>query len=266
MTRGKSGQGNRLQPPTPSGSFSRVTVSSSSRRPPEDNERTTSAWQRALRLYHTVRWLRREQIQNRITRRLWRPKLPLERLPEPRGAPFAWQLCHRNPSLLGPRTFRFLGETRSISAPRDWNAAETPKLWLYNAHYFDDLVAASHSRRRDWHAQLILDWIGENPPRQGNGWEPYPTSLRIVNWIKHAWSAGGLPVGAERSLALQARWLSRTLEFHLLGDHLWANAKALVFAGTYFDGREAEGWLQTGCRILARELPEQVPPDGGHFE
>jgi len=32
--------------------------------------------------------------------------------------------------------------------------------------------------------RLIQRWIEENPPVAGNGWESYPLSLRIVNWVK----------------------------------------------------------------------------------
>lgn len=45
-----------------------------------------------------------------------------------------------------------------------------------------------------------------------------------------------------------------------------ANAKALVFAGTFFFGDEPERWRRAGLRLLARELPEQILADGGHFE
>ena len=68
------------------------------------------------------------------------------------------------------------------------------------------------------------------------------------------------------ALAVQARFLARRLEWHLLGNHLLANAKALVFAGLFFEGEEADAWRNTGLSILARELPEQVLVDGGHFE
>src|SRR5439155_3503852 len=64
----------------------------------------------------------------------------------------------------------------------------------------------------------------------------------------------------------QARWLRGRLEHHLLGNHLWANAKALVFAGAWFEGAEAERWLDTGVRLLRREFAEQILADGGHFE
>jgi hypothetical protein len=65
---------------------------------------------------------------------------------------------------------------------------------------------------------------------------------------------------------VQARYLFRRLEFHLLGNHLLANAKALVFAGLYFQGKEADAWLEKGAKILTEQIPAQVLEDGGHFE
>jgi uncharacterized heparinase superfamily protein len=60
--------------------------------------------------------------------------------------------------------------------------------------------------------------------------------------------------------------LCERLEFHLLGNHLLANAKALIFAGVFFEQAEAEYWQTEGLEILRRELPEQILSDGGHFE
>ena len=90
-----------------------------------------------------------------------------------------------------------------------------------------------------------------------------PSSLRIVNWIK--WSLAGNELSAEalQSLAIQVRYLRKRLEYHLLGNHLFANGKALVFAGLFFVGAEAEGWWEKGLSILEREIPEQVLEDGG---
>jgi uncharacterized heparinase superfamily protein len=58
----------------------------------------------------------------------------------------------------------------------------------------------------------------------------------------------------------------RNLEYHLMGNHLFTNAKALVYAGLYFDGPEAERFLRTGLDIVARQIGEQILLDGGHFE
>ena len=151
-------------------------------------------------------------------------------------------------------------------AAGDWDPAGTTRLWRYNLHYFDDLTAAGAASREEWHRALLARWVEDNPPLRGTGWEPYPTSLRIVNWIKWTLGGGALPSPCVASLAVQARWLAGRLETHLLGNHLFSNAKALLFAGTWFDGPEADRWFATGRDILRGELDEQFLPDGGHFE
>src|ERR1700683_605672 len=218
------------------------------------------------RYWQTVRWLRPVQVYGRLWSRLHRPR------PDPRPAPplrphtGAWIRCARTASMTGPDSFRFLNVERRIAAPSDWSRRDWPKLWLYNAHYFDDLVAADAAARTAWHRAIAARWILENPPGQGAGWEPYPTSLRIVNWVKWALAGNALDEAARQSLAVQTRFLGERLEIHLLGNHLWANAKALVFAGTFFDGDEAAAWRARGLALLGRELEEQILPDGGHFE
>lgn len=183
-----------------------------------------------------------------------------------RASTVRWSGCDRVAVQTGPTRFTFLSLEQDIAQAGGWNDRERPRLWTYNAHYFDDLVARDADARADWHRPLLQRWIAENPPATGAGWEPYPLSLRIVNWIK--WSlAGNAPDAIARdSLAVQARWLRQHLEWHLLGNHLWANAKALVFAGAFFEGDEARAWSTTGLSILRRELDEQILTDGGHFE
>lgn len=173
--------------------------------------------------------------------------------------------ARRIASMLGPERFRFLNVTHDLVAGR-WDDPALPKLWRYNLHYFDDLNAESAESRNAWHRALLPQWVRDNPPGEGTGWEPYPTSLRIVNWVKWALSGNPLPSDCVESLAVQARWLSKRLERHLLGNHFFSNAKALMFAGLYFEGREANAWLDMGLRILERQVPEQILADGGHFE
>lgn len=167
--------------------------------------------------------------------------------------------------MVRPETFCLLNETRSLAS--GWDDPSASALWRYNLHYFDDLNAADAAQRATWHRQLLSRWIAENPPGVNTtGWAPYPTSLRMVNWIKWARAGNALPEEALQSLALQARWLGTRLEYHLLGNHLFANAKALVFAGLFFEGPEADRWLRRGLAILRKQLPEQVLGDGGQFE
>ena len=220
------------------------------------------------RYWHTLKHLRPVQFYGRVWFRLYRPRVNASALVQPLRVPKGeWRKpAPRATSMLGPTQFRFLNQTQTLPAQGGWNDAGIEKLWLYNLHYFDDLNASGADRRIQWHLELIGRWLKENPPAIGNGWEPYPTSLRIVNWVK--WLlAGNVPVpGMLESLALQASWLSKRLEWHLLGNHLFANAKALVFAGLLFERPQAEAWLTKGLQIIKRELPEQVLADGGNFE
>lgn len=219
------------------------------------------------RYFHTIRYLKANQL-------FWRVRLRLLSSAVHEGA-----LLNVRPSMrmlvrpvegltamLGPTEFEFLGARRRVATPQDWEPPDAPKLWTYNLHYFDDLNAQEASARVDWHREVLERWVSENPPGRVNAWEPYPVSRRIVNWIKWTSRGNQLSFACRASLATQTRWLRRRLEFHLLGNHLLANAKALVFSGLYFDGQEADAWYEQGMQILQRELPEQVLSDGAHFE
>jgi uncharacterized heparinase superfamily protein len=219
------------------------------------------------RYFHTVRHLRAVQVAARVRRKLHksRPKLgaapPLRRRPGDYVAPIAPE-----PSLVGDASFSLLNVERRCALAADWEPADASALWIYHLHYFDDLNARGAADRASAHSALLERWVAENPPGAGTGWQPYPVSRRIVNWIKAEMRSYRLPALCAASLAVQARWLSGRLEFHLLGNHLLANAKALVYAGLFFEGREASSWAERGLEIVERELREQVLPDGGHFE
>ena len=97
-----------------------------------------------------------------------------------------------------------------------WDGPQVEKLWRYNQHYFDDLNAVRSHRRKKMAFELIINWISNNPVGLGVGWEPYPTSLRIVNWIKWASKNSELPEGFNVSLSLQAEWLSKGVNITFL--------------------------------------------------
>lgn len=223
--------------------------------------------QRAALYFRTVRYLRLQQIAGRIVFRLRRPAPDLRQAPACRAPIKPWTTAVlRRVSLLSETRWRFLNEEHEVVTKDDWNAPALAKLWLYNLHYFDDLNAHDAAVRHGWHVSQLQRWIAENPPGTGVGWEPYPISLRVVNLVK--WFLCGNEANAMvmHSLAVQARFLMKRLEYHLLGNHLFANAKALIFAGLFFSGDEAERWCATGLRIIEEQLDEQILADGGHFE
>ncbi|WP_394210626.1 heparinase II/III family protein [Enterovibrio calviensis] len=157
----------------------------------------------------------------------------------------------------------FLNESFEFT---DWKANRKSKLWLYNLHYFDWLNSHNALDNRCENEYFIENWIQNNVFGKSTGWEPYPTSLRIVNWIKYFISTEETKQEWIDSLWSQAHCLEQDVEWHLLGNHLFANAKALIFAGTYFKGEAAERWSKLGWSILSNEIEEQILADGGNFE
>jgi uncharacterized heparinase superfamily protein len=159
-------------------------------------------------------------------------------------------------------TFRFL--SHEIREPR-WNEASASQLWRFHLHYFDyalDLGPAAFER-------LARSWMRENAGMQGDGWHPYPLSLRIVNWsraLDFFLLDSGFAEELARSIYGQTRFLFSNLEHDVRGNHLLKNIRALIWSGVMFEGDEARRWLSEGLRLLEIEVAEQVLPDGGHFE
>ena len=218
--------------------------------------------QKGVLYFNTVKYLKWTQIWHRFTFRVCHPR------PDFAPAPEMSEKCHPEVAFpkmpdcyLGNDIFLFLNDKETFSG---WNDKKRDKLWLYNLHYFDWLrqPGITEEEGNRW----IEKWMAENPAPAGNGWEPYTLSLRIVNWIKWSLSGHKLRGKAKDSLAVQVRFLRKRLEYHLLANHLLANAKALVFAGMFFEGTEADQWLKKGIEIYRQQLPEQILPDGGHFE
>ena len=219
------------------------------------------------RYVHTLRYLRPVQVFGRLWYQAQRPR------PDLRPAPALRQLAatYVGPiaptvSLLAADRVCLLNVERSCIGPADWQPAEASRLWIYHLHYCDDLNAQAAPARVAWHRAWLERWVRDNPPTVGPGWEPYPLSRRIVNWVKWALRGNELPHACRESLAVQARWLGVRLEQHILGNHLFANAVALLHAGLFFEGAEAQALYRRGLAILNRELPEQVLADGAHFE
>lgn len=222
---------------------------------------------RWLLIFHTLRYLKLRQIAYQLYYRVREPRL--RKLSEPViRAHFArWEgEAFLKPATQDGEWFSFLGQTARFDG--NWNNPEFPKLWLYNLHYQDDLNAVGAKNHEAYCAQMVDAWISGNPPIGGNGWEPYCISLRVVNWVKFFSRLSASKVRNEWlvSLAQQADVLEQRLEFHILANHLLANAKALVFVGSYLGGEQGDRWLRKGLKLLDHEIPEQFLEDGAHFE
>jgi uncharacterized heparinase superfamily protein len=160
----------------------------------------------------------------------------------------------------------FLNDSRSLAFNNiDWRPKNAQRLWAYNLHYFDYL--RDPVWLYDEKQQMITDWAAHNPQGSQPGWEPFTCSLRLVNWIfyltssTHQYNQSILD-----SLYLQARWLEKNDERHILANHYFENLKALLFAGCFFIGKDADRWRERALVEIPKQLQEQTLQDGGHYE
>lgn len=247
---------------------------------------------RGLLYIRTARQLRWEQLVFRAVRRI-QARLPVW-LPG-RGATFDPRAVERlGPVVIGwgpedasavvrradevvAGVFRFLNHAERLSGV-GWRRRYVNPLWSYNLHYFDfavDLAWACRLTNDGQYAQrleeLLDSWIEGAVPGRGDGWDPYPTSLRVVNWIYALLLVGGrlepgLRARVETEVYRQAAFLAHRLELHILANHLQKNYKALALAGLLFADARSHRWQRMGERGLWRELFEQVLDDGVHYE
>ena len=162
------------------------------------------------------------------------------------------------PGVALPITFSFLNQPITFTERIDWNYAANGKLWTYNLTYFDYLT---HRNGQEGLA-LIYDFMRQTPHLR-DGLEPYPTSLRVLNWRAFLLDNDIHDPLIERHLYAQAALLRSRLEYHLGGNHLLENACALTVMAVHFAERD---WFTQGSKLLHEQLIEQILTDGGHYE
>ena len=169
-------------------------------------------------------------------------------------------------SIISKNTFVFLNEIKSIPENLEIERINCSKLWIYNLNYFDFLNCNMNKIKKSIALDFMERWLGEVKSPNYSGYDPYPTSLRIVNWIKFYLHTTIMSHNAKLSLINQTHYLYHNLEWHLLGNHILANAKALIFSGLFFVGEDSKKWKLKGVQIYKQQLKEQILQDGGHFE
>ncbi|MDI9408657.1 MAG: alginate lyase family protein [Candidatus Pacebacteria bacterium] len=160
-----------------------------------------------------------------------------------------------------------------LKNPNKWNGYSYPLLELYHLHYFDFLHDHSILQNPDFGYELIFEWIDNNQSMDSIAWDSYPTSLRIVNWIKFINTGHQQPLQTIdkilESLVNQTIHLSKNLEYNILGNHLLANLKALFISAHFFRQYPNFGFdkiVFKATKLLIEQFDEQILKDGAHFE
>lgn len=170
-------------------------------------------------------------------------------------------------------TFRFLNRGAHFSIP-DWTVRHISHLWSYQLQYQDytlDLVRAhirtGDDRYLDRFVELTTSWVRSTNGRVGDGWEPYPLSIRAANWLRGiALIQDALPTADLRillaSLSEQLATLESRIEWHIGGNHVLKNLHTLTLARLLAPTAGGRDRLD----LLWREIRRQVLSDGGHYE
>ncbi len=216
------------------------------------------------RLFNTLRYLKPIQVYYRGYYKLlrsWRKVVPFRARVEPvRCALPQWKnhIYHID-SYVKPKTFILLNIQKYFQDEIDWEFKEFGKLWTYNLNYFEYLN--QFNIQPEDGIKLIRSYI--DTPTHKIGDEPYPISLRGVNWIKFLATHKIEEPLIRKSLYRDYQLLSGSLEYHLMGNHLLENAFSLLFAWIYFNDTRFE---KQATSILEKQFNEQILNDGGHFE
>ena len=227
---------------------------------------------RLARTFRTLRHLGQDQLVAQVIHGLRGIRGPASRV---RSAPARSEGASTLAFLPAPRhvgwhptgELELLHHRADFADKVDWEYEPGGPLWLYHLHQFDHLRAPGLTPDR--RLALMLDWVRRH--EEGSGWDPHPTSLRILNWGKILLTQDAVsPAGDEvtelhASLARQADTLARNLELRLQANHLLSNLIGLVFAGLLFADEGADDWLAHSGHLCA-ELDAQFAADGAHQE
>jgi len=216
-----------------------------------------------LRYYHTLKYLKWIQIKYRLVYLLKNKVNSKVFIPEYTGKstqiPFSY-LVPMYHTWLGNNSFEFLNIKVDFKDKIDWNYKANGKLWTYNLNYFEWLFQPGMSKNDG--LKTINIYIQSRSSLK-DGLEPFPTSLRLINWIKFVLHYDVQDNHINNAIHQDAYELLSRIEYHLLGNHLLENGFALFFAGNYLNDRAL---YEKGKEILYQQLEEQILSDGTHFE
>lgn len=232
--------------------------------------------------YRTLRTLRWPQFAH-LARRRFLPAQKVSRWPlvavKFREPPCGVEFPEWKPSLarqiLSGKQLDFVDEDARTSRGMPW----AKRFQIYQTNYCDFLnvclTKTGDEALLRAALELTVRWVLQNRNGDEVGWEPFPLSLRIVNWLKflirnaqraREIGADGLLAGMLAHLRIQVLVLENRLEEDLLANHLLKNVVALLFAGALLEVDESRRWWERGEALLRRELTEQILADGGHIE
>lgn len=222
------------------------------------------------RLFRTVRYLTITQIYFQVyykvlkmVRRALGCRYSYSKYKKGNRISFLAEWIEKPTSYKGDSRFSFLNTESKFAGV--WDDAGKGDLWRYNLNYMDYLLQENMSAEQGlfW-IDNFIQTIGENSIAE----DPYPISLRGINWIKFVTLHYDQLTEEQlhkidTSLYSQYRVLYHNTERHLMANHYLENGCSLLFAACYF---EDDVFFGKAEKIVLEQLEEQILSDGAHFE
>lgn len=156
--------------------------------------------------------------------------------------------------------FKFLNKSKKIHNT-NWLFLDFGKLWCYNLNYFN------YFSQQEKIPEKKIKYLCESFYKFNNKGEipfdPYPTSLRIINFIKYYSNNSVNNLTLEKIVNRDLNNLFSKIEYHIQGNHLLENAFALWYAAHCFDNNYIK---HKACSLINKELEKQILIDGAHIE
>ncbi len=213
------------------------------------------------KIYYTVISLKIQQIVFQIVYRLRNKMYKLKpiRLTTFENTGVQYDYVIKNKTVYDKKAFTFLNKT-VVFDEINWNESKYGKLWTYNLNYFDFLN--QDSMKKNTGLELIKDFCSKKQLIK-DGFEPYPISLRVINWVKFLSKHRIKNEQIDQQLINDLYRLNSKIEYHILANHLFENGFGLLFGAYYF---RDEKLYKKAFKIITTQLKEQILPDGAHYE
>lgn len=222
------------------------------------------------RYYHTLRYLTLEQVFFRgyykargLVRKALGIKPCFTHYKQGQCLSFKAPWIAKPVSYKGDGVFCFLNVNDTFNGA--WDGNSNGALWRYNLNYMDFLLQPSMDAAEGY---AWIDRYISALPVNSVACDPYPISLRCINWVKfvslHEDSLSNEQLERiDTALYSQCLILAESVERHLMANHYLENGFALLFAACYFNDK---AFFRKADRILRSQLKEQILLDGAHYE
>ena len=216
---------------------------------------------------NTLRYLKVTQLWHQGVRKIssfrHRPGESVSHLPENLADCHAFLLpwITKPTTWLGEKSYSFLN---IVYNPTTWDDNTQGDLWRYNLNYMDYLLQDGVTTDK---GLAMMQSFMQTASQNRISDDPYPISLRGINWIKffalHTDVSAQKKKSIDAFLLAQYRWLATHTEQHLMANHYLENGFSLLFGAVYFQDKAL---LKIASRLLPTQLKEQILSDGAHFE